>query len=423
MRLTEAMRPFALCFCVFLAAAIPLRAQDAPDTQVGDFLFKMPIGWNRTSQGDITYIKPPFGPEGTSTFFALGADKLQSDLRTSFNILWDGFKKQNRVLEGGQILAEHSPNGYDAFYTRAMVSDANGRRWKVFVLGARFKRRIETVLFMTNAFGRDLAATNQQVFDSFLKSLRFTDKSAEEAAADAGDAERKKAGAPAARLHKGQGKFDGIYRAVGQTGDPLSPQRGIGYKYVAFFSDGRFLEKLPDEGLEKLNEDVEIRINPTGWGTYEMNGDVGRIVFPPDEYSRNPIVWAFKEYSDHLKLRGDDYYLLDRCNDLKLQGTFRRSDYKTTNAARQGITFTPAGKFVDEGVLAAAGVMVRNAAGNYDFDDGAPGRGTYRIVNYTLELSYANGRVKRASFLLDPEMSKTAVTEFFLNTWKFKRVQ
>lgn len=416
------MRRFALCFCFFVMVAT-LSAQDAPDTQVGDFLFKMPLGWNRTSQGDTTVIKPPFGPTGSTTFIALAADNLQSDLRTSFNIEWDGYKKQNRILEGGQILSAHSPNGYDAFYTRAIASDRNGQRWKVFVLGAQFKGRVETVMFMSNVFTPELAETYQRVFDSFLASLRFTDESADEAAARAGDAERKASGAPAAGLLKGQGKFDGIYRAVGQTGDPLSPQRGIDYKYVAFFPDGRFLEKLPDQGLDKLNEGVEIRINPVGWGTYRMTGDVGRIVFPPDEYSRNPIVWAFKEYSDHLKLRGDDYYLLDRCDGLKLQGTFRRSDYKTTYSARQGITFTLDGRFADEGVLAAAGVMVRNPAGNYDFDDGAPGRGTYRIANYTLELSYSNGRVKRTNFLLDPEMQKTAVTEFFLNTWKFRRVQ
>lgn len=416
------MRRFALCFCVFVLTT-GLRAQDAPDTQVGDFLFKMPLGWNRSSQGGTTTIKPPFGPKGSSTFIALAADKLQSDLRTSFNIEWAGFKKRNRILEGGQISSKHSRNGYEAFYTRAVASDKNGRRWKVFVLGAQFKGRIETVMFMSNVFSPELSETYQHVLDSFLSSLRFTNESANEAAARAGDAERKASGAPAAKLPKGNGKFDGIYRAVGQTGDPLSPQRGIDYKYVAFFPDGRFLEKLPDQGLDKMNEAVEIRIDPVGWGTYAMNGEMGRIVFPPDEYSKNSIVWAFKEYSDHLKLTGEDYYLLDRCNGLKLEGTFRRSDYKTPDAPREGIKFTPDGRFADEGVLKAAGVMVRDAAGNSDFDDGAPGRGTYRIANYTLELTYSNGRVKRTSFLLDPEMPKKAVTEFFLNTWKFRRVQ
>lgn len=416
------MSRFSLLLCVLLVTAAA-TAQDAPDTQVGDFLFKMPIGWNRTQQGDVTYIKPPFGPQGTATLIGLASNNMEGDLQTSFNTLWGGYKSQYRILEGGDIRSEHAPNGYNAFYTRAIASDKSGQRWRVFVMGAQFKSRIETVMFMSNVFSRELAETHDRVFNSFLSSLRFTDESADEAAAKAGDAERKTAGAPAAGLPRGKGKFNGIYRAVGQTGDPLSPQRGIAYKYVAFFPDGRFLEKLPEQGLEKLNADQEIRINPVGWGTYEMIGETGRIVFPPSESSKNPIVWSFKEYSDHLKLGGDDYFLLDPCNGLTLAGTFRRSDYQTTYGARQGITFNPDGTFVDEGVFKAANVMVRNPAGNSDFDDGAPGRGTYRIAKYTLELTYSNGRVKRTSFLLDPEMSKTAVTEFFLNTWKFRRVQ
>ena len=114
---------------------------------------------------------------------------------------------------------------------------------------------------------------------------------------------------------------------------------------------------------------------------------------------------------------------MDRCNGLRLIGTFRRGDYQTTYAARQGITFKSDGTFADEGVFKAAGVMVRNPAGNFDFDDGAPGSGTYRVANYSLELTYSNGRVKRTSFLLDPEMSKDDVSEFILNTWKFRRVR
>ena len=416
------MRRYAVVFCVLVVSAV-LAAQDVPDTQIKDFLFKMPIGWNRVDRGDITYIEAPLPPPGTKTFIGLGTNGMEGDLKASFNTLWGGFKGQYRILEGGEIRSEHSPNGYDAFYTRAIASDSSGRRWRVFVLGAQFKTRIETVMFMSNVFSRDLAETYDRVFNSFLSGLRFSDASADEAAANAGEAERKAKGAPVAGLSRGKGKFDGIYRAVGQTGDSLSPQRGIGYKYVAFFADGRFLEKLPEQGLEKLNEEMEIRINPVGWGTYEMHGDAGRIVFPPSEYSRNSIVWAFKQYADHLKIRGDDYYLLDRCNGLRLTGTFRRGDYQTTYAARQGITFKADGSFVDEGVFKAAGVMVRNAAGNDDFDDGVPGRGTYRIANYSLELTYSNGRVKRTSFLLDPEMPRNDVSEFFLNTWKFRRVK
>lgn len=348
---------------------------------------------------------------------------MEGDLQASFKKLWSGFTNQYRILQGGQIGSQHSPNGYDAFYTAAIASDSQGQRWKVFVMGAQFKNHIETVMFMSNVLNGELAATYEKIFQSFLSSLRFTNESGDEAAAKAGDAARKAAGAPMAGLARSKGKFSGIYRAVGQTGDSLSPQRRIEYKYVVFFPDGRFKESIADQGLYKFDEDIEIRINPVGWGTYEMRGNAGRIVFPPGEYSKNEIVWTFKEYPDRLVIRGDEYHLLDRCNDLRLQGTFRRSDYQTTYSARQGITFTSDGKFVDEGAFKAAGVMVRNAAGNSDFDDGAPGRGAYHIADYTLELTYSNGRVKRTSFLIEPGTDKTNVREFYLNTWKFTKTR
>jgi hypothetical protein len=135
-------------------------------------------------------------------------------------------------------------------------------------------------------------------------------------------------------------------------------------------------------------------------------------------------VWAVREISGGVEIRGDKYYPMDPCG-LTLQGTFRRADYKTLSAgAQQGITFFRDGRFIDDGVLKAAFVMVRNPLnGNYDFDDGAPGRGTYRIANYTLELNYANGRTKRTSFLIEPGKPKTDISQFQLNTYSFARTQ
>ena len=225
-------------------------------------------------------------------------------------------------------------------------------------------------------------------------------------------------------LSAGKGRFDGLYRAVVQVVDYHgAPQAGIKYDYVVFLPDGGFKEGIAEQGLDGLNEAAEIRRDPVGWGAYEMNGSVGRIVFPPTEYSREAIVWPIREYPDRLLVNGNEYHLLDKCDDLRLQGTFRRADYKTTYGARQGIAFTPDGRFVDEGAFKAAGVMVRNRSGGDDFDDGAPGNGTYRIANYTLELTYSNGRVKRTSFYIEPGTPKTGVREFYLNTWRFARVQ
>ena len=117
---------------------------------------------------------------------------MEGDLQASFNTLWGGFKGQYRILQGGEILSEHSPKGYDAFHARAIAADRNGVRWKVFVLGARFQNRIETVMYMSNVLSGGLAEVQDRVFNSFLSSLRFSNEAADEAAARAGEAERKK---------------------------------------------------------------------------------------------------------------------------------------------------------------------------------------------------------------------------------------
>ena len=81
-------------FLVLALAAVALpaaAAQTAPDTQVGNFLFKMPNGWNPVQKGDTTLIYAPAPPPGTTTYIALASDPLDGDLAKSFGELWQGF--------------------------------------------------------------------------------------------------------------------------------------------------------------------------------------------------------------------------------------------------------------------------------------------------------------------------------------------
>ena len=78
-------------------------------------------------------------------------------------------------------------------------------------------------------------------------------------------------------------------------------------------------------------------------------------------------------------------------------------------------------KFRDEGIFKAA--FVQNfTGGHYDLDDGALGAGTYRVKHYGLELTYDNGRAKRASFYVDPGSASGDVTSFWFNEYRFIRV-
>jgi hypothetical protein len=103
-------------------------------------------------------------------------------------------------------------------------------------------------------------------------------------------------------------------------------------------------------------------------------------------------------------------------------GRFGGTTHQTLSAgAQQGIASMRDGRFKDEGIFKAA--FVQNfTGGHYDLDDGAPGAGTYPVRHYSLELTYDNGRAKRASFYIDPGSASGDVTSFWFNEYRFVRV-
>jgi hypothetical protein len=419
------MKHLFLMFWLFIfvdTAALPaLMAQEyEADSQAGNMIFYMPRGWKRVDNPQATVIAAPLTTPQQAFIALLPAADLKTDLRAAYDARWAELQSGYKVLQKSEVVSKHAPKGYDLLASTAVLADSKGMRWALFLMVAQNGTHAETVAFMSNVGDPGLSNTLQEVLGHFLDSLGFS--------GGAGDARVAEAAKPIP-LTRGKGKFNGIYRGMGAV-HYTNGGASISWRYVVFFSDGRFMEGFPDWGMDKLDEDAEIRRNPVGWGSYQSSGGPdghGKIVFliTDPEQEKEPIVWDLKEYPDHLQVNGDTYNRLEPCDGMKLEGTFRRADYKTLYAgSRQGITFTPDGRFSDEGVFKAAAVMVRQPVGNgYDFDDGAPGSGTYRIANYTLELTYSNGRVKRTSIFLEPGASKTGVREFYLNTYKFARVQ
>ncbi|MGC2696412.1 MAG: hypothetical protein WA738_11540 [Candidatus Angelobacter sp.] len=421
------MRPLLPVFFIVAIVLCGAGQDVAPDTQIGDYRFFMPRGWNRVEKPAGTVIYAPLTAPSMAYIALLHTVELPSTLRAAFDEQWRGFAQPYRILQGGHAVAQRSPHGYDAFTTQAIAVDQNGTRWRVFVLAAQNGKRLETVMFMSNAANPELNATLQNVLDSFLRSLRFATEDRDAGTPSNASPHSGTGGSSVTLPPRSKGRLNGIYRAVGVVNYGSGQAPRIGWRYVAFFPDGRFMEGFPDQGMDNLDEDAEIRRNPVGWGSYDLSGERGKITFiiTDPEHEKGPIIWDLKEYTDHLSVDGDTYTLLGPVDGLKLEGTFRREDYKSLYAgSRQGITFTPDGQFVDEGVLKAAAVMIRRPGTNAsDFDDGAPGRGTYRISNYTLELKYSNGVTKRTSIFLEPGAPKSDVRKFYLNTYSFVRIQ
>src|SRR5579864_8658108 len=223
----------------FLLIAVLLAAQDsAPDTQAGNFLYKMPTGWIPEEKGDTTILHAPAPPRGTTTFIAMAADNMEGDLQNSFNVLWTGFKNSYRILQGGQISPLHG-HGYEAFTTTAVATDQHGVLWTVYVLGAQYKQRIQTVMFMSSVPPGTMLNAYEQILTKFVANLRFGDALPGSHVPPAGAAPVEE---PPHKLPPGA--LEGIYVGFG-----LGVGGHMGTKTLLFSADGWVVKNVPDEGM------------------------------------------------------------------------------------------------------------------------------------------------------------------------------
>jgi hypothetical protein len=402
--------------CSIFAVGAILGAQESqPDTQVGDLLFKMPPGWSRVQKQNVTALIPPGLPPGKTAYLALfPAAELKSGLREWFDAEWATISKDYRVLEGGQATPRNE-NGMEGISATAAVTDRAGTRWAVFFGGIRNGTRVQPLLFMSSAF--ELYEQQQNGLRVFFTSVRLS---------PAGPAPPE----PREAAVGANGRLDGIYREFSDYDAVANKTRSGGYRYQTFYPDGRYVGKLPDQGMDN-DDTADMRLSPLSWGTYTLSGNQGTVQFPVSmPYRTKPDVMHFTVCQGGHMINATgcqvdptlSSFRLDGGDGAVLRGTFHRPGYQMQYGPKQGIAFTADGHFADEGFLKAAPVVRRDARGNFGFDDGVPGRGTYHVGHYTLTLSYSDGRVKRVTFYMDPGASKTDVRSFYISTWQFIRV-
>ncbi|HLJ29480.1 MAG TPA: hypothetical protein VKY85_22415 [Candidatus Angelobacter sp.] len=359
---------------LFLGGLLPaLLAQDvAPDTQAGNFLFKMPTGWNPVERGDTTIIYAPAPPRGTTTYIALAADNLDGDLAKSFNELWTGFRNSYQILQGGQTAPLHAKKGYDAFYTTAIARDQSGKQWSVYVMGAQYRERVQTVMFMSNVPPGGMLSAYQKVFQqTFLASLSFGDAlpGSKVPAVDSTPVEE----AP----HKlPPGALEGIY-----VGFSVGAGGRVGAKPLLFSPDGWVVKNVPDEGMIGFDFTAN-RNNPNtnrSWvGRYRVDGNQIHILW--QDYAEDRQVIKRNETSASPGL--DVYVPMCRCTGKRFSGKYNWG----LAGSGQYLEFFPDGTFIDHKVLDQ--MLVPNAY----YDRPRTQRGTYSIQSQTMIFTFADGR-------------------------------
>jgi hypothetical protein len=419
----RALARFGLCACL-LGATASLLAQ-VPEASAGDFLFQMPPGWNRVERGASVLLVPPAVPQGSIAYLALlPPQEWPGDPRSLSDAIWMGLRASYRQLSGSPVQVQRTHHGFDLASSSGMLVDPQGTTWLMVVFAAQNAGRGESAVYMSSA--PQLFQLHLPGIETLVASLHFIPPPAPALGAAAGAPAANTTHEPAASA-----------TAAAEAGRPLAASGPVlkpgvyevsefnpeaqNQWWVALLPDGAFYEGLPALGLDGLNASAEMKKRDSLWGQYRPDANGGAVVFPGSGPGDTPIVWQVRPGLQGSTINGAHYKLLDPGDGARLDGMFRRGDEDVFPAhAHQGIRLTREGRFIDEGVLKAANFSL--GAGNQEVrDDGVPGSGTYRVMNYTIELRYDDGRVKRCSFYLDPQASRTEARQFYLNIYRFVR--
>jgi len=392
-----------------LAASVSMAQDVAPGTQIGNFLFKMPTGWKPVDKGSALVVYAPLPPPGTVTYFALAAADMNGDLRNSFREVWQGFTNSYRILAGGQTQPFQSNKSYDALCTSAIAADERGTRWTVFVLGAQYQKRIQTVLFMSNLPpGPSLNASLNVFKQTFLASLSFGDAlpGSKAPAADTAPAAGRSSSEPDAAAeteptHKlPAGALEGIYVGFGLARSHM--ERRSYY----FTADGWVTNNIPLVNMDNFDM-TAYRNDPSNKlfvGRYRVDGKQIHIVWANNADRRDVI--NFDETAADPGI--DTYIPTCRCTGKKFSGKYHWS----SPTDERFVQFFADGTFFDHGLTdQVVGVPSPHGYGGLT-DPPRDFRGTYSVRNQRLTFHFADGKEATVAFVVPKALENAPAFEW-----------
>ncbi|MCB9933892.1 MAG: hypothetical protein H6841_10775 [Planctomycetes bacterium] len=409
------MRSVWLCLAFLLLAMVPaspVTADDdnTPDTQVGDWVFKLPAGMKIvTGLNGKPVLKFRNTPDNYSTTLSFGfSADLQGDDKSKAFQDWakegrEMLKKTMGVQDDGEVTETRTAAGYDMIAWAAAYKDQRDVTWLTILTCLRRDGRAGGLMFFTNDFDR--LETQAAEMDTLLNHATFASCRAKDQKPPKLKVQIDPLSTPSflwepTPLPKGDAGLEGIYGAsgLGAAGDP---REGITtakfrWRYYTFLADGRVLREIPPEGL--LNFRFEF------WQQYFVN-DCGRYTLKDDVVEMTFTRADGGELKETLKRRGEE--LLDGDKPYRklpgeagLKGTFMRHDVESLGEYyKVGITFNEDGSFDDAGFNARVNIgwWVGGDCVLRDLE-ATPGKGTWKVAANTLELLYEDGRRRRFGF-------------------------
>jgi hypothetical protein len=395
---------YTFALLTLLVLATGLEGQDATHTKFGNFLFKVPNGWNPVQKEDAMLLVAPAPRPGTATYIVLAAGDLDGNLQVSFNELLTGIQKAYQILQGGQAMPLHSQKGYDAFTTTALTIDKNRKQWNVYLVGIQYGKRFEAVTFWSDLPSSE--STYDAYFDTFmafLDDLSFEDTpSAMKVPGDPPKSPRDSS------RQLPPGKLQGIYVCTGGAdGRPTNKQ------YI-FYPDGLMVYGIPQEGMLGFDfEHYRPQSNPTkNWvGRYQVDGDKVRIVWQ-NQFGdpARPVLIKINDASAHPAWDAgwDTFIPMCSCTGKTFSGTYRWG----APAADQYLQFFEDGTFIDHRVTDQ--LIVPSPF----YSRPRIQRGRYSIQSQTIIFNFADGHRGTRTFVAPRAQENQATFDWIGLGWQ-----
>jgi hypothetical protein len=394
-------RSFALLALLVFATGV--NGQGASHTKFGDFVFKVPNGWNPVEKEDAMLLVAPAPRPGTATYIALAASDLDGDLRNSFNEFLTVLQKSYRVLQGGQAMPMHSKKGYDAYTTTVLATDQAGRQWNIYLIGIQYGKRIEMVTFWSDL---PSGVTYDAYLDRFM--ALFEDMSFEDAPAAAKVTAEPPQSSQDTSRQLPPGKLQGVYVCTGGAdGRPTNKQ------YI-FYPDGLMVYGIPQEGMLGFDfEHYQPQSNPTkNWvGRYQVDGDKVRIVWQ-NQFGdpARPVLIKINDASAHPAWDAgwDTFIPMCSCTGKTFSGTYRWG----APAADQYLQFFEDGTFIDHRVTDQ--LIVPSPF----YSRPRIQRGRYSIQSQTIIFNFADGHRGTRTFVAPKAQENQATFDWIGLGWQ-----
>jgi hypothetical protein len=413
---------------------------------------KPPVGWaRREGNGEVDLI-PPGVPPGVFAELQFWPSQETDNFPLWVERTWIDLKGKLRVAREFPPYAANLPDHQLA--VRAASMEAGNGRFLYAVFAAAYKEgRVQPVAFLVdethvyNAHKDEAEAAIQSIV--FLPPRNWPPPAPpgsrpphpyRAAAAPATQVPARSPAGPAPLAHggaradatpsfawgdipraTGNAGLDGMYTALlwhtNWSGTWIEPK----HDYFVFFPDGRVTRVLPDEGLKNFNWDHSHQMNPMFFGHYDLAS--GQITW--DGGGGGATVEKVK---DGLRINHNGpFHKMERCDGLKMEGTYRRGDWETLVGQGKDayITFHADGSFEEQNTLVNAGAnwwRPHEQGGYFNEEYGPPGRGRYEIGDYSLTLLYDSGKRRRINWHLAEGASCKDPRGFVINTWMFKRM-